>query len=306
MRGRPTWLLLAALIGLAFVAAVDALRNGGGEATPEPATTRQVQAAPSPADELRAAGVSGTVYFTLRIDEGCELHALRLPSLQEAGSFVLDRCRFDVSSEGDIVSGDACPGHAVEVRVGSSARRLTGCAPAWKPNGELTFVQDGDLRTAAGGILVADIGRFAPGWYSGSSRVVVRELAWLTNERLVASVRSLRGGGADALLVLEGAERLPGSDVHAGASLSVSWARKEIFVSYPGAGVAVHDEEGLFISQNRFSLPDVAAVADSPDGRWLALARPDNVCIYEQRVPPPREPFPVTCLPFDVIDLAWR
>jgi hypothetical protein len=39
--------------------------------------------------------------------------------------------------------------------------------------------------------------------------------------------------------------------------------------------------------------------------RWYALARPDNICIHERRNPPPREEFPLTCLPFDVVDLAW-
>lgn len=302
---RTTAPILAVVIAIGIAATVDALLNGGGGAAPEPTTTQRARAAPSPAEERRAAGASGTVYFTLRIDEGCVLHTLKLPSLQDAGSFVLDPCRFDVSSGGDIASGTPCPGRAVEV-PSTDTGHFTGCAPAWKPNGDLTFVRDGDVRTPEGDVLIEDVARFALPWFSDPTRVTVRELGWLTNTRLVAVVRGPRTAGGDVILVLQGEKSLSGGDIQAGSSVHVSRSRQEIFVAYPDAGVSVHNREGAFLSQSRFSLPDVGAIVDSPDGRWMAVARPENVCIYELVEPPPREEFPVACLPFDVVDLAWR
>jgi hypothetical protein len=303
--------LLAVVIAIGIAATVDALRSGGEKAAPEqvapePTTTRPVQSAPSPADEFREAGVSGTVFFTVRSDEGCELHALMLPDLA-GGSFLFDWCRFDVSSEGTIVAGPRCPGRAIEVRevgaVGGSSERFRGCAPAWKPNGQLTFVRDGDVVTPTK-TLVRDAARFARQALGG--RLSVREFAWLSNTKMAVLVAS-SVGFADVIVIIEGGRQVSEPIyVDAGSTFDVSQGSQEILSVGRDFGVQVYDWRGAFVAANRFTFSDVGAVAHSPEGRWVALARPGNICIYEDTEPPPRIRTPIDCLPFEAIDLAWR
>lgn len=309
-------LIVAALVAIGIAASVDALRGGRGEAVlqgsspPETATeeTSTVRA-PSPAEVLSAASVSGTLYFSLPVEDGCVLHTLTLPGLDDAGAFVLDTCEFDVSPQGDVVTGDPCPGNVVDVRpAGGAAQRLRGCAPAWRPDGELTFVRDGDVRTAGGEILVRNIARAGRPWFSARHPVTVRAMAWLTNTRVAVVLAGRRRFAGDVMVVFEGAKALPGGDVTPGATLYVDRSLQQIWAAHPGdefsaPGVTTHTRSGAFLRTAPFrtNVNGFAAV----DDRWFALARPDNVCIYERRDPPPREEFPLTCLPFDVIDLAW-
>jgi hypothetical protein len=85
----------------------------------------------------------------------------------------------------------------------------------------------------------------------------------------------------------------------------VSQRSQEILIADRGFGVQVYGRDGRFVSANRFTFSDVGAVAESPEGRWVALARPGNICIYEDTEPPPRIRTPIGCLPFDAVDLAW-
>lgn len=304
MRGRSTWLLLAALIGLGLVAAVDALRGGDRE----PERGRGV-ATTSPAADLRRADVTGVLYFSVRSEGGCRLRALALPGLQDAASFDLEWCRFDVSPNGNVVAGPPCPGRTFEIRsVDELSSGFQGCAPAWKPGGELTFVRDGDVLTPDGEILFDSLARLARNPFPGERPVLlryVREMAWLTDTRLVAVLRNPTGDVADIVMIFESGRAVPGAFLPAGSGVYVSREAQEILVAYPTAGVGVYNRRGVIVSQARFTFPDLAAVAESPDGRWIALARPGNVCIYPEIEPPPRERFPVACLPFDAVDLAW-
>jgi hypothetical protein len=303
MRGRSTWLLVAALIGLGVVAALDALRGGDREPDRPGAV-----ATTSPAADLRRADVTGVLYFSVRSENGCRLRALALPGLQDAASFVLEWCRFDVSPEGNVVAGRPCPGRTFEIRSGDElSSGFQGCAPAWKPNGDLTFVRDGDVLTPEGDVLVEDVAVFARSSFPDGSRIYVREMAWLTETRLVLVVR---GTGVhpdlrDVVVLVENGSRLSGGELNA-SRVHVSRRAQQIFVAYPGSGLVVYDQRGTVRSpESRFPFGDIAAAADSPDGRWIALARPGNVCIYEPVEPRPREEFPVACLPFDAVDLAW-
>jgi hypothetical protein len=303
---RRTPLLVAGLIAIAVAATIDALRSDGDgerERVRSAATT-------SPAAELRRADVTGVLYFTVRRENGCRLRALALPSLQDAASFDLNSCRFDVSAEGNVVAGPPCPGRTFEMRsVDELSSGFQGCAPAWRPNGELTFVRDGDVLTPDGEILFDNLARLARSAFPGERPPplrYVRESAWLTDSRLVAVLRDPTGEVADVAILFEGVRAVSGDFIPAGSSVYMSREAQEILVAYPTAGVGVYDRRGRFVSQSRFPFVDVAAVADSPEGPWVALARPGNVCIYEEIEPPPRERFPVACLPFDAVDLAWR
>lgn len=306
VRERWTLLLLAATFALGLVAALDAFR-GDGTTARAPQTVET-----SPAGDLRRAGVSGVLYFSARTKDGCSLRALRLPDLRDEASFTFEFCRFDVSPEGNVVAGPPCPSDRVDIRpVDELASSWVGCAPAWKPNGELTFVRDGDVLTPDGEILIDDLALTAQRAFPRDRPVLVRHVrqtAWLTDTRLVAVLRNPMGEVADIVVIFDKGRVVPGAFLPAGASLYVSRTAQEIFVGGGGAGVQVFDHRGNFVSVSRFPFGSIAAVAYSPDGRWFALARPGNVCIYEERKPPPRpqERFPVTCLPFDAVDLAWR
>jgi hypothetical protein len=304
MRGRSTWLLLAALIGLGVVAALDALRGGDGE----PERVGGV-ATTSPAADLRRADVRGVLYFTIRSENGCRLRALALPSLQDAASFELEWCGFDVSPEGTVASGPPCGGRGGHVDVFGTPEdppaTFAGCAPAWKPNGDLTFIRHGDVVTPTD-VLVRDAARVARFALGEGSRLAVQQLAWLSDVRLAAVVSTRAVVSHVVVMVEDGRPVSEPIFTAAGATIHVSQNGREIFVGGGrDFGFQVFDRRGAFVSGSRFSFPDVAAVADSPDGRWIALARPNNVCIYPVIEPPAREQFPVTCLPFDAVDLAW-
>jgi hypothetical protein len=302
MRGRSTWLLLAALIGLSVVAAVDALRGGDGE----PERVGAV-ATTSPAADLRRADVTGVLYFTSSSGNRCRLRALRLPDLRAAWSFTSEFCRFDVNSAGEVVVGPPCPGDGVRARAtDGSSRGYPGCAPAWKPNGELTFVLDGDVQTPEGEVLAEHVARFARFALGEGSRLAVQQVAWLSDTRLAAVVAA-RAVASNVVVMVENG--MPVSEpifVDDGAMIQLGRNRQEIFVSGSDFGVQVLNRDGAFVSGSRFPFLDIAAVVESPDADWVALARPGNVCIYPEIEPPPRERFPVACLPFDAVDLAWR
>jgi hypothetical protein len=304
MRGRSTWLLLAALIGLAVVAAVDALR--GGDREPERVGT---VATTSPAADLRRAGVTGVLYFSVTSEGACILHARTLPSLQNAASFGLQSCIFDVSHEGAVVSGPPCGRRRAPVDVFWTAAQpptpFAGCAPAWKPNGELTFVRDGDVVTPTE-TLVQDVTRFARPALGAGGRLAVRQLAWLSDTRLAAVVAARAVASNVVVMVENGRPISEPIFTDQEATIQVSADSEEVFVGGSNFGVQVFNRNGAFVSGNRFPFLDIAAVAESPEGDWVALARPANVCIYPEIEPPPRERFPVACLPFDAVDLAWR
>jgi hypothetical protein len=189
--------------------------------------------------------------------------------------------------------------------VGGSSDRFRGCAPAWKPNGELTFVRDGDVVTPKGDVLVDDVARFAQNALDRGNRLAIRQLAWLSDTSLAALVYA-RPVDSGVVIVVEG-DRAVSEPIFVDRQATIKVLRhsEEIFVGGDFGG-QVFDRHGNFVSASRFPFADIAAVAESPGGRWFAVARPGSVCIYEEIDPPPRERFPITCLEADAVDLAWR
>jgi hypothetical protein len=297
---RGTALLVAALIAVGIAAAVDALRSDddvGRERVRSAVTT-------SPAAELRRADVTGMLYFAVRSANRCRLRALRLPDLRDAWSFTSEFCRFDVNSSGNVVVGPPCPGDGVRARApDGSSGGYPGCAPAWKPNGDLTFVLDGDVVDEEK-VLIENVARFAQDALGRGSRLAVQQVAWLTEERVALVVTTRAVVSAVVVVVEDGRAVSEPVFLERDATIEVSGDREEFFVG-GGFGVLVLNRHGAVVTGSRFGFSDVNAVAESPDGRFFALARPGNVCIYPEIEPPPREQFPVTCLPFDAVDLAW-
>jgi hypothetical protein len=289
--------ILAALVVIGIAATVDALRSDGDA----PRERVRSAATTSPAAKLRLAGVTGELYFTVRTEAGCRLRAVSLPTLQDAASFEVRWCRFDLSRDGNVLAGPPCPGRTFEVRsVDELSSSWAGCAPAWKPDGALTFVRNGDVVTPKE-VLVRNVARFAENALGQSRRLVVRQLAWLSDTRLAVLI-SGRAADPGVVIVIEGG-RVVFEPIFAGSRSTIDVLRytEEIFIDGQ-----IFDSRGNFVSASRFPFGDVAAVTDSPGRRWFAVARPGSVCIYEETDPPPRERFPITCLEADAVDLAWR
>jgi hypothetical protein len=306
---RTSAAIVAVVVLIAIAATIDALQDGGSFApAPEDTVTREASGPPpppaAPEENFRAAGVSGRLYFSVEVGGACFVRSLDLPDLEGAAEVAVEACGFDVSPQGAIVAGPPCPGRSFRVYPADGPSvEYDGCAPAWQPDGELTFVRDGDVVSLKGG-LVRNPARFARNAL-GRDRLLIRQVAWLTDTRLAVRVTT-RGAGPSVVVVLSEGKAVPEPFfTDRDAQIEISHATEEILVTFGGGFVEVFSPTGALVSASRFPFGSIAAVAYSPDGHFVALARPDNLCIYEVRDPPPREWFPVACLPFDAVDLAW-
>jgi hypothetical protein len=332
MERTRTWLVAAAVAGLAAIATVDAVVGGsGGEPRVARSTTRGEGGSEEnrlATEALRAQSVYGTIVYA---DRECLVHAVRLPDL---GRLERDTdsptgqqgCRFTISPGGAFSVGLAAPrpGSSLvaacvggEVVVGTEdgivLGRAPGCAPAWKPNGDLTAIHRGELvdvrfvppvgtATAPPRVLLSkrDLARaFGPPW--AFSAPEVREAAWLDNER-VAIIVTDAATGEDALAVFEGG-RLIGAPPS--PYLRLSRLRTSPRGSYVAAqvgqpgGAVVIDRRGEF-----FALPfrGARAVAWSTDEVWTAAATSNAIYVWETGERPSR----FARLPIVARDVAWR
>jgi hypothetical protein len=149
-----TWLVLAAVLAVAAVAAADALRGGlrdGGVQKASPSAERRIVPPGAPS------GLMGTVFYSDPKDE-CRLHSLALAGFSEAPAPKVRACRFSLSPDGT----QAAPEGSVWSPLGGLVAVprddgfsldggpeqtvvLHGRAPAFKPDGTLTQVRDGEL-----------------------------------------------------------------------------------------------------------------------------------------------------------------
>jgi hypothetical protein len=151
MRRWPTWLTVGALCALGAFAAADALRGGGGEVQAEqgPRPTAQTVGR-----ELRLREPRGILYYS-DPDDGCRLHGVDLPRLENAPPPDFASCEFSLSPDSTAVLPGAVSWsprgglYAREssgmVELGSQGSqpslRFPGRAPAFMPDGTLTYVR---------------------------------------------------------------------------------------------------------------------------------------------------------------------
>jgi hypothetical protein len=280
MRRIATWLLVAAVVALGFVAAFDALR--GEEVVvsePRPTTTTVAiraltgQAGPAAA-RLREAEVAGVLTYA---DDDCRLSAVSLPDLQavRAPSFEMCRPLSDSSGlgtvKGDIVWAGLGYG-AVQVLVsrkvlGREIARRIGDAPG-VPSGPFRAVQAVALGPAR--VLVLSESTADPR---------VRVLVLVENRRVIL--------------------------------VQPPWVVGDVNFMRPspqGTYFALLGPDGLRLFDRDASplpLPAAArnpkAVAWSPDERWAALATEDAVYVF-----PAEAPYdPMVRVPLGVRDLDW-
>jgi hypothetical protein len=268
------------------------------------------------AARLREDSVSGVLYF---VDAACELHALRLPSLATAPAPRGGGCRALVSPATappgwslwprDTPLAASCDENRrviVSATAGPSLPMIGGCAPAWRPDGSMTYIRRGAIvqfpRTGRAQVLRSQ--SQLAGAFEGlpALRGVfawrTTRVAWLGPARFAV----VASNGSRTVLAVFSGRRIVG--VNARVPSRVTELRGSPRGSYvvlgTASGVRVYDARRRDIPRlRRFDmLASVArSVAWSNDERWLAVAREQNVLLVGPRGS--------VILPFRALDLAW-
>ena len=325
-------LIAAAVAAVAVVAVVDAVRGRDSEEPEqkEPALTRPpaagVESRIAIANRLRQEGIRGRLLYT---DESCGLRSIALPDLEPAPTPGVRGlgCGFSASPDGTRVatpgaawSPDSrrvavCRGSAVVVSVATERapeiERHEGCRPAWRPDGVLTLVRDGEVVNAGGRRVVtataieAAVRRnpVAPDASDTPIDYEVVDLAWLTSRR-VALLLEIGFLAGTHVVFFEDAR-----DVGRQGGVAEDGTRLD--ASRDGGFVAVRpgvllDAEG----RRLYPLPGLGtrgadAVAVSPDGLWVAVGLRGRVTLLS--IPALRAGrIRSVTLPFAARDVAWR
>jgi hypothetical protein len=327
MRRGGTLLVVVAVAAIALAASWDALRGGGEPgAQPEEGPTASAEddegtnyvplAEPDP--------VRGTLYYT---DEGCQLRAVELPDIRPTDAPNWDECRFTLSPDaarvGDETTGwdphtDPRRGRLFRVDDGTiqvatnggpEGEPIRGRAPAWRPDGTLTYFANGEIRDWPDGRTVVPANRLrmvvtehpnAPGvGFLRNLRVV--EHHWLDQDRLVAQVHAdVRGGGPPLDLVAVFDDGLPFVSTDFLGEVRALWASR--FGTYYAV---LTDTLGLYdFNGNSLPLPELEgsrAVAWSPDEDRMAVATDASVYVFT-----PGQADEVERLALVANDLDWR
>jgi len=231
MRPLATWLLVGALLVIGLFAARDAFRS---ERTAEgrTGTSDSISVAAKPpaisgrtelAARLKDLGAQGALYVT---DVACRRFVLSLPTLTWTTGSELPApgCGAWTPQPSDADSGIAArqlDADTVEVASGGWSHHFAGTAPAFRPDGILTFVDDGRLRewtgrcpAAAQRVVfeglhdVARCNRAVAGAPEGIREVAwlsVRDYAVITGPDGAASLEVVRGGRRERLFNSVGA-----------------------------------------------------------------------------------------------------
>jgi hypothetical protein len=330
MRRGGTTLVVLVVAAIALAAGFDALRGGSepqpaAESEPPPAAARTTLEEPAEEEPPLADQLGGTLYYT---DEDCELQAIELFGDRAVDPPNWDECRFVLSPNGRRVSGagtgwdpysDPLIGRIFQIDDGTiqvssnggpEGEAFAGEAPAWRPDGTLTYFGDGAVREWPSGDVVLsqrDLVRAlrqssVPG-LAGFRRVRAREAAWLDDRRL-ATILSVEGpsGSWDVLAsfdeggIQETYVETPGRFADLRASPAGTY-----FAARRGQDGAIMAEPG----RGEVNLPGIVgyrAIAWSPDDQWAAVAADGGVFIFRPGVPGP----PELELAVDARDLDWR
>ena len=301
MKGRAaTAFVVAAVLAIAAAAVVDAVR-------PRAASSLDAEAAA----QLERLGTIGTLVYT---DRACELHALSLPDLKPGPvpEGADTGCEISVSPDGKKVAPGAarwsadssryaiCRGGRIDVVP--TRESYDGCAPAWRPDGTLTFIRDGAVRQAwHERILVPrrELVRAARNHPNAPSearvtRLALPDLSWSSRREVVALIEARYGFGvSQAGTVIAGFRdgRLAWQAPRFGHFSRLIIAR--------GGDVMPVPVERQQLSV-RFRITPSGPAAWSPDGRQLAAATRTSVYIVDSAAARSVR------IPVRARDLAWR
>lgn len=319
MRGLGSVLLAGAVGVLALVAAVDALRGGDTSSTAR-SKTPTTALVPGPSPPLGSFG--GTLLY---VDRRCRLHMLELPSLApvEPARAVGCDSRLDTTGRlaapneawqpgGDLLAG--CIGNQLTVTSGDRTPilRRRGCAPAWKPDGSLTYVVDGSLRLSSRirdrRLIVSQTDVSAAARRSGAwlGAPTLRSAAWIGSERVALLLTTNRPPGAepsDLVWIFDhGRPVLPQPFIAprlstltaspGGGFVGVRTGRGE------RAGLTLLDRDGRRLD---LTFMDARAIAWSPDERWAVVATRASMLLFRTTGGDLR----IRRLPIRATQLAW-
>jgi hypothetical protein len=271
-----TWLVVAAVAGIAATATADALR-GGDESMPRVAAPTGIAAIRAREDDravsqLREAGVSGVLTYS---DEDCRLHAITLPDLEPAHAPRFEMCEpFSgtggiAAFDGDVVwSGLGYRTVQVVVSQEELSRRLPD------PLG---------VGGAGNGF------RAAQAESLGDGRIVVlADSTYRPHERVLAVLQDHRMVAVQPGFVVGNA--------------------RSVRPSPRGGYVALLGPDGVGVLDDRarpLDLPDSVqaphAIAWSPDERWTAVATRASVYVFRTE----ETDGTLIRIPITVRDLAW-
>ena len=317
MRRWPTWLTVGALCALGAFAAADALR--GGETEVE---TREVfrPAAQTPAPEAGPREPRGILYYS-DPDDGCRIHGVALPRLDDAPPADFASCEFSLSPDTTAVRPGAVSWsprgglYAREsngmVELGSQGSqpslRFPGRAPAFLPDGTFTYARGRKVvawttECPSGArlfTLPGDNGTMrCPMTIARLGYPVIR-LAWLSTSRMAIVVQP----SEYELLIRERDQtilRVPGWGAPI-TDLSVSPHGTYVAVRAEGRdGVLVFHRDGWAVPLP--PLNEIRSIAWSQDDEWTAAATAFSLFVF--RSDRPNES--VRRLPIRAVDLDWR
>jgi hypothetical protein len=336
MRRWPTWLLVGALVALGSVAVADALRGDRTKVVPRPRTPATV--ALITRNEPAASGLSGVLYYS-NAEDDCRLDGLSLPDLGNAPPPKLRSCRFSLSRDGQAAFPDDAEWspqggmYAREddnmIELGSSASHqalhFPGSAPAFKPDGTFTYVREnevvewttscprgsrlftlpGDNATARCRRVVLSTGdlRRARIGGEGSGPLIPKDLAWLSDTRLVTVVGDAGiSGSREHLSVIDDGQLIGAviSEFGEGMRLEASPHGNFFTAWYGDSLVTIRDRNGDLVTFP--TIPRVRALTWSPDERWTAVATEHSVFVFRTNT----SEASVRRLPIMAYDLAWR
>ena len=310
MRRSSTLVLVGTLAVIAAFAVADALRSWA-EPAAKPKLSPELGTSDGPpalrnrsahARELEAAHVTGDLFLA---DETCRVWRLRFPELSwvtRTPTQLLD-CSFSLDPGGAVLPGTevvsppgrmlsaSCGGGSVVVSsivVGREVGRLrNACAPAWKPDGTLTYVRGGEIwqsaphciqcsERAIGHEVIQEVARKAGTPQRHFERPAASAVAWLGARRAVlvvtAEVREQEGSRLGILAFLEG-DRLLGAPL---VNLSFDSLRVSPQGSYVAArarlprGLVIWDRDGRQLAAT--PVGGATQIAWSADERWAAVA----------------------------------
>ena len=262
MRRLPAWLIVAGIGVLVALAAADAIRPHG---EPRPAPTTAA-ASPGPHGLLVYAG------------PGCDPVAVRLPrSLAEHVPRMADCGGFVWSGDGSLAA--VCKDGRTTIFGRPGMLRLvglSGCAPAWRPDGALSVIRDGDLVVAR---------RHGPPQVFLSKEALDEELdakpsrthelaevAWVDPQRFAAILQGAKRW--QQALVVSSQDRIDLFVAEEGQRISnltvsplgnLAFARNQL-----GREFVTLDRAGREVPLPRIA--NVRALAWSPNEEWVALA----------------------------------
>ena len=300
--GTAALLLLAIAVVGAAVADSIGKSLSHGRSSEQKQTTPVVRGVALPnraqlAASLRSSGVDGVLYF---VDRSCRLHGLRLPGLTTAPAPRGGGCRALVSPASAPPGWSLWPRKTplvarcehrrviVSATAGLALPMIGGCAPAWRPDGSMTYIRRGAIvqfpRTGRAEVLrsreqLARALELAP-VLKGSTGWRASRVAWLAPGRfaIVASA------GPRTILAVFSGRRIDAIRTQVSDSVTELRASPKgdyLVLRTPG-GLRVYDARRSTLPRVlRFGTP--TAIAWSGDERWVALAGSDRVILQSSR-----------------------